>query len=403
MTSQPSIKRGETQASGFIIDPSGLIVTNRHAVADAADIMVMLDDGTKLAGRMLAAAPQSDIALLKVDADRPLPSVRFGDSNELRPGDTVYVVGNPFGFGSTVTSGIVSALDRDMPESGAGSFIQIDAALNHGSSGGPVLDLRGEVVAISTALYSPAPETGFVGIGYAIPVNDALFIINQLRTQGHVRLGWIGGHLQPVSADIAAAVGLATPTGSIVLDVGAGMPAAQAGLSAGDIILKIGNRTAPTPLIVNREIEQSPIGSTVALTIWRAGGLHVLPATVGESPADTDGPQTGAAAVQQQVRAVDDHLGLLVGPITEEISHRLGLTAVPSAGLPISRVMANSVAAEHGVVPGTLILNIDRQPVTSSADVTHLIDAARRSGRGFILLLVEDQSGLHWVALPLSA
>jgi len=403
MTSQPAVKEEKTQASGFIIDPSGLIVTNRHAVSDAADIMVTLNDGTQLRGTVLAAATQSDIALLKVDAERPLPAVRFGDSDELRPGDPVYVIGNPFGFGSTVTSGIVSALDRQMPESGAGSFIQIDAALNRGNSGGPVFNPRGEVVAISTALYSPAPETGFVGIGYAIPADDARFIINQLRTQGHARLGWIGGHVQPVTADIAAAVGLATPTGSIVLDVGDGTPAAHAGLSTGDIILKVGDRVAPKPLILNREIEQSPIGSTASLTIWRAGAQQVLPVTIGESPADTTGPKAGAGAVQQEVRVVRDDLGLVVGPITEEIARRLGLAAVPRVGVAVSQVVANSVAADHGLMPGTLILNIDRQPVTSSTDMQQRIDAARRNRQGFILLLVQGQSGLHWVSLPLAA
>lgn len=403
MTSQPSITRERTQASGFIIDSSGLIVTNRHAVADAADIMVILDDGTHLRGTVLAAATQSDIALLKVNADRPLPTVRFGDSDELRPGDPVYVIGNPFGFGSTVTSGIVSALDRETPESGAGSFIQIDAALNRGNSGGPVFNRHGEVVAISTALYSPAPETGFVGIGYAIPSDDARFIINQLRTEGRARLGWIGGDVQPVTADIATAVGLATPTGSIVLDPGDGTPAAHAGLGSGDIILKVGDRAAPKSLILNREIEQSSIGSRVTLTIWRAGALQVLPVVIGESPADTTGPKAGAGAAQQEVRVTRDDLGLVVGPITEEISHKLGLAAVPSAGVAVSRVVARSVADDHGIAPGTLILNIDRQPVKSSADVQQRIDTARRDRRTFILLLVQDRSGLHWVSLPLSA
>lgn len=403
MTSQPSVTQERTQASGFIIDPSGIIVTNRHAVSDAGDIMVILDDGTHLRGTVLAAAPQSDIALLKVNADRPLQSVRFGDSDKLRPGDPVYVIGNPFGFGSTVTSGIVSALDRETPESGAGSFIQIDAALNRGNSGGPVFNPRGEVVAISTALYSPAPETGFVGIGYAIPVNDARFIIDQLRTGGRARLGWIGSHVQPVSADIAAAVSLGAPTGSIVLHVGDGTPAAHAGLTAGDIILKVGDSDAPKPLILNREIEQSPIGSTVALTIWRAGASQVLPVIISESPADTTGPKADAGTVRQEVRVARDDLGLIVGPVTEEISHTLGLAAVPGVGVAVSRVVANSVAADHGIAPGTLILNIDRQPVTSSADVQQRIDTARSNRRAFVLLLVQDRSGLHWVSLPLSA
>jgi serine protease Do len=177
MSSQPSIKEEKTQASGFIIDPSGLIVTNRHAVSDAGDITVILDDGTHLQGRVVAVATQSDIALLQVDAGRPLPSVEFGDSDKLRPGDAVYVIGNPFGLGSTVTSGIVSALDSDTLESEASSFIQIDAAINRGNSGGPVFNVRGEVIAVGTALYSTSPDSCFVGIGYAIPGNDVRFTV----------------------------------------------------------------------------------------------------------------------------------------------------------------------------------------------------------------------------------
>jgi serine protease Do len=398
---QPLITREKTQASGFIIDPSGIIVTNRHAVSGAADIIVTLDDGTRLSGTALAEAPQSDIALLKVDAARQLPSAGFGNSDELLPGDPVYVIGNPFGFGSTVTSGIVSALDRDTPESGAGSFIQIDAALNRGNSGGPVFDLHGKVVGISTALYSPAPETGFVGIGYAIPINDARFIIDQLRTKGQAKLGWIGIHVQPVSADIAAAVGLVTPTGSIVLDVGNGTPAAHAGLSPGDIILKVDNKDAPKPLVLNRDIDESRIGSAVNLLVWRGGATQVLPVTLAESPADTEGAKSSEAEVQQEQRIVHDDLGLVVGPVTEEIRHTLGLAGTPDIGVAIRRVVAHSVAADRALAPGSLILNIDRQQVTSSSDLQRGIEAARRDRRGFILLLLRDQSGLHWVSLPL--
>lgn len=402
MSSQPSIKEEKTQASGFIIDPSGLIVTNRHAVSDAGDITVILDDGTHLQGRVVAAATQSDIALLQVDAGRSLPSAEFGDSDKLRPGDSVYVIGNTFGLGSTVTSGIVSALDRNTLESEASSFIQIDAAINRGNSGGPVFNARGEVIAVGTALYSTSPDLGFVGIGYAIPGNDVRFTVDRLRANGEVRLGWIGVHVQPVSADIAAAVGLASPSGSIVIDVGENTPAAHAGLSIGDIILKVGARAAPEPRVLNREIAESSIGSRVALTIWSAGGLQVLPVTIGKSPANSTGAKTSKAEARQKGRVARDDLGLVMGPITEDIRRRLGLVVVPPTGVAIREVVPNSLAADHGLVSGTLILNIDRQLVASPSDVQQRIDAARRDRRSFILLLLEGKSGLHWVSLPLS-
>ncbi len=395
MISQPSIKEDKAQASGFIIDSSGLIVTNRHAVGDAAEITVTLNDGTRLRGTVLTAVTQSDIALLKVNAERPLPSVKFGDSDKLCPGDPGYVIGNPFGFDSTITSGIVSALDRDMPESETGSFIQTDAALNRGNSGGPIFNQHGEVIAISTALYSAAPDTGFVGIGYAIPANDARFIINRLRANGQVKLGWIGAQVQAVTTDIAAAVGLATPAGSIVLDVGSDSPATHAGLSPGDIILKIDDRSVLNPRILNREIAESRIVSTVALRVWRDRALQVLPVTIGESPADLTGAKTATGEVRQQPRVARDDLGLVVGPITEEIMQELGLAPGPSAGVAVRRVVANSVADDHGIARGSLILNIDRQPVTSSSDLQQRIDAARSERRGFLLLLLRNRSGLH--------
>lgn len=402
MASQPMLKKETTQASGFIIDPSGLIVTNRHAVADAADVTVILEDGTQLRGIVLAVAEPSDIALLKVNPDHPLPTVTFGDSDKLHPGDPVYVIGNPFGLGSTVTSGIISALERDTPQSGAGSFIQIDAPINRGNSGGPVVDVKGDVVAVSTALFSPGPQSGFVGIGYAIPANDARFIIDRLRTDGHVSLGWIGAHVQAVTADIASVVGFASPNGSIVLDVGKDTPAARAGIEAGDIILKVGDEAAPSPRILNRQIGEIRIGSTIHLTLWRAGAPQVLPVVIGETPARQSGANSASSATRPHAQVARDDLGLVVGPITDDVIRKLDLAAAPRTGVAITGVLPASVAADHAMKPGMVILNIDRLPVTSVSDVRRQLDAARTSGRRSVLLLLEDQHGLRWVALPLS-
>jgi len=401
MASQPTLKQETTQASGFIIDPSGLIVTNRHAIDEAADIAVILQDGTRLRGKVIAEAEQIDIALLKVNADRPLPTATFGDSDMLRPGDAVYVIGNPFGLGSTVTSGIVSALERNTPESGAGSFIQIDAPINRGNSGGPVVDTKGEVVAISTALFSPGPQAGFVGIGYAIPANDARFVIDRLRTEGHLSLGWIGAHMQAVTADIAAAVGLPAPVGSIVLDVDKDAPAARAGIEPGDIILKVGDEAAPSPRILNRQVGESPVGSTIRLTLRRSGALHMLAVTVGKAPSSQPSAGAAAAVPPRRAPATRDTLGLGVGAITDDVARKLDLTTAQRTGVAVTGVLPDSVAADRAVEPGTLILNVDQLPVTSGSDVRKQLDAARAAGRRFVLLLLKDQHGLRWVALPL--
>ena len=402
ITNQPSIAEKRTQASGFVIDPSGIIVTNRHAVADAADITVILNDTTQLRATLLATAEQSDIALLAVRADRPLMPVTFGDSDKVHPGDSVFMIGNPFGLASTVTAGIISALGRSTTESESNSFIQIDAALNRGNSGGPVFNARGEVIAVGTALFSAGSDTGSVGLGYAIPINDVRFTIDRLRSNGHVRLGTIGVRVQPVTADIAAAVGLAVPSGSIVLAVGDDSEAARAGLSVGDVIIRVGDELSAEPRILNRQIAESRVGSTVVLTVWRAGAALIMPVVIGELPPDPAAANT-ATRQDRPAREVRSDLGLVVGPITDNIRHKLHLGAQPRIGIAVRDVVANSVAADHGIMPGSLILNVDRLPVTSLYDVQQRMDAARLERRAFVLLLIEDQQGLRWVSLPLSS
>lgn len=401
MASRPSVKQEKAEAAGFIIDPSGLIVTNRHAVADAADIFVTLYDGTRLRGTVVAAATQSDIALLQVHADRPLAAARFGDSDKIRPGDRVFLIGNPFGLASTVTSGIVSAVDRNTTQSESTSFMQIDASLNKGNSGGPVFNAKGEVVAVGTALLSASGDSGSIGLGYAIPANDVRFVVDRLRADGHVNQGWIGAYVQPVNTDIAAAVGLAKPVGSIVVAIHNDTPAAHAGLGVGDIILKVGDKAADGPRLLNRDIAESRVGSTIGLGVWRDGALQVVPVVVGRPPADQGVTQPAIQPAPPQQPVLRDDLGLIVGPITDEIWRKLGLASAPRAGVAVNEVVANSVAAERGIVPGSLILNVDRRPVTSSSGLQQRIDAARNDRRSFVLVLIQDQQGLRWVPLPL--
>ncbi len=257
MAGQAATSEQRTQSSGFFIDPSGIIVTNRHVVQDASEIIVTLHDTTKLKASVLATAAQSDLALLRVSAGKAVSTVSFGDSNRMRPGEPVFIIGNPLGLGSTVTAGIISALDRNTAESQFGSFFQIDAALNRGNSGGPVFNEDGKVIGVSTALVTSGNEGGSVGLGLAIPADDVQFVVSRLLGSGRLQLGWIGAHVQRVTADIATAVGLPAATGSIVTDVEDDSPAAHGGLTDGDIVLKVSGESVTGPQSLNRKIASS--------------------------------------------------------------------------------------------------------------------------------------------------
>jgi serine protease Do len=408
MASQPTVTRHVAQASGFFIAPSGIIVTNRHAIAGASEIFVTLHDTTRLNACVVAIATQSDIAVLKVNAGERVATVKFGDSDALRPGDPVFVVGNPLGHGNTVTAGIVSALGRNSTESEFGSFFQIDAPLNQGNSGGPVFNADGELVGVATALFTAGGGGGSVGLGLAIPGNDARFIVDRLLRQGQVQLGWIGAHVQPVTAEVAAAVRLAAPTGSIITDLDNDSPASRAGLGAGDVILKVGDDAAPDPRTLNQRIASSTIGGMIRLVTWRDGAERVVPVVVGESPADktaSAGKDAGSSAALpgcEPVHIARSDLGLVLGPITEDARGMLGLDA-HATGVLVTGVAANSTAAEHGIDEGSVIVNVQLHPVASPGEVQAAIDAARADKRGFIMMLVRSPLGLHWMALPLDA
>jgi serine protease Do len=402
MASQPTVVRKIAHSSGFFIASSGIIVTNRHAVAGVSEIVVTLHDTTKLNACVVATASQSDIAVLKVNPSRRVATVKFGNSDRMRPGDPVFVIGNPLGHGSTVTAGIVSALDRNSVESEFGSFFQIDASLNQGNSGGPVFNAAGEVVGVATALFTSGGDGGSVGLGLAIPANDALLIVDRLLEHGQVQLGWIGAQIQPVTADLAAAVGLLAATGSIITEVDADSPAARAGLAAGDVILKVGDADAIDPRVLNQKIAASTIGGTVRLLVSRDGVPHAVAVVVGESPVDKTASKSGPSVVCDAVHIARRDLGLLLGPITADARGSLGL-APGDDGVLVTDVAANSVAADHGIGAGSVIMNVQRQPVTSPAQVQADIDAARAEHRDFVMLLVRNAQGLRWMALPLDS
>ena len=400
MASQPTVERKVAHSSGFFIASSGIIVTNRHAIAGGNEIVVTLHDTTKLTACVLATAVQSDIAVLKVNPTGRVATVKFGDSDRLRPGDPVFVIGNPLGHGSTVTAGIVSALDRNNQDSGFGSFFQVDASLNQGNSGGPVFNAAGEVVGVATALFTSGTDGGSVGLGLAIPANDAQFIVDRLLEHGTVQLGSIGAHLQPVTTDLAKAVKLPTTSGSIVTEVDADSPAARAGMAAGDIVLKVGDTDEIDPQSLNLKIAASTIGGTISLVVWRDGAQHIVPVVVAEVPADKAAVKSTPSVGCEAVHIVRPDLGLSMGPITAEARGMLGL-APHDTGVLVTDVAANSVAADHGIDAGSLIVNVQREPVSSPTEVLAAIDAARAEKRSFVMLLVRSPLGLRWMALPL--
>jgi serine protease Do len=268
--------------SGFIIDPSGYIVTDDHVVENAETVTVVVQDATEYSARIVGRDPLTDIALLKIDGARPLPNLRWGDSDAARVGDWVLAIGSPFGLDNTVSSGILSGRGRDLHAGPYDDFLQIDAAMNRGNSGGPTFDLKGNVIGINTAIYSP--NGGSVGIGFAIPANRARPVVEQLKERGKVARGWLGVQIQPVTAEIARNVGLANPVGALVAKVGAGSPAAAAGFAQGDVILSINGqeirRMHDLPLV----IAQMMIGRMAAVTVWRRNAALELRPIIGEMP-----------------------------------------------------------------------------------------------------------------------
>jgi serine protease Do len=394
----PQTRRAESFGSGFVIDPSGYIATNRHVIEDATDITVTLHDGTALPAKLIGAGNHIDLALLKVEAHKPLPAARWGDSKHVHIGDQVLVIGNPLGVGETVSSGIVSALNRDIMMGPYDDFIQTDAAINHGNSGGPLFDMRGEVIGVNTALFTPNPQGGSVGLGFAIPSNDAQYVLDQLRRFGHTRPGWLGVETQEVTPDIADAIGLDPPHGTIIASPYKDGPAARAGLRDGDVILKFGRETPKDMRALARMVEQAT-GETVPLTIWRDGKDQVVPVTITEwtEPPAPDAAKPTPAAVTSQ----PPDLGLHTSTLTDDARAKHDLTAAQK-GVLLTEIAPNTPASDQGLAAGDIILRVHGAAVTSPQDVQKQIDDARKEGHRHVLLLVSGRDGLHWVALPLS-
>jgi serine protease Do len=401
--SAPVTQRGGSLGSGFLISADGYVVTNNHVISPARtgatveSITVILADRREYEAKLIGRDQQSDLALLKINASN-LPYVNFGDSTRTRVGDWVVAIGNPFGLGGTVTAGIVSALHRNIGSGAYDRYIQTDASINMGNSGGPMFDLNGNVIGINTALYSPTG--GNIGIGFAIPAEQARPVIEALRRGARVSRGYIGVSLQDIDDDIAASMGVPKNRGELIRSVTAGGPAARAGIQQGDVVISVAGQPVTPDQSLAYLVSQQAVGARVPLEVIRGGQRTNVTVTVGERPTEeelarlngieTDTPVTSPAEGQQSTgqRTTRESLGLTVQSLTPEIARTLRLNDVNLKGVVVSAVDPNSDAASKGFTAGDIILSINQRVTTTPEQAAAAVAAARAAGRSSVLVLV---------------
>ncbi|RWG63235.1 MAG: DegQ family serine endoprotease [Mesorhizobium sp.] len=390
--------RQEALGSGFIVGSDGTIVTNNHVIDGATSIKVTLDDGTELPAKLVGHDAKNDLAVLKV---KPLPTVKWGDSDKLMTGDQVLAIGNPFGIGTTVTAGIVSARGRDLHSGPFDDFIQIDAPINHGNSGGPLVDVKGDVVGINTAIYSP--NGGSVGVGFAIPSDQAQKVVDKLMKGGDIEYGYLGVQIQPVTQDVASAIGLDHPGGALVAAVTDGSPAAKAGIETGDVITGFAGQEIKDPKDLSRAVADVSPGSKETLSVWRNGKAMQISADVGRNAEDqktASNDEGGKPSAEQGLRVPS--LGLGLTDLTPDIREQLNL-ADNQRGAVVERVNPDKAASAAGIEPGDVIVAVDRTPVKNARQANQAIAEAGKSGRKSVLLLVDRGDAQIFVAVPFAA
>jgi serine protease Do len=390
--------------SGFVIDPAGYIVTNNHVIADAEEVTVQFDgdDHLQLKAKVVGRDNKTDIALLKVDAGKPLPYVKFGDSDKARVGDWVVAIGNPFGLGGTVTAGILSARARQLNSGPYDDFLQTDASINKGNSGGPMFNMDGEVIGINAAIYSPTG--GSVGIGFAIPASLAKPVVEQLKKFGKTKRGWLGVKIQTVTDEIAESMNLSKASGALVASVTAGGPAEKAGIAAGDVILKFDGRDIEDMQHLPRIVAETEIGKTVPVVVWRKGHMLTIDAKVGELQETETAAATSESGSEKAPTATDerkvDSLGVAIAPLSADLRDQFELGAEVK-GVVITGVSDNGNGAGKGLKPGDVIVELGQEQVTSTSQVVRMIDQAKKAGRKSVLLLVQRAGDLRFVAVPI--
>ncbi|MFN3321027.1 MAG: Do family serine endopeptidase [Allorhizobium sp.] len=387
----PGRLRPTAQGSGFFISEDGYIVTNNHVINDGSAFTIVMNDGKEYDAKLVGKDSRTDLALLKVDSpNTKFTYVKFADDEKVRVGDWVVAVGNPFGLGGTVTAGIISARGRNIGSGPYDDYLQIDAAVNRGNSGGPGFNLNGEVVGINTAIFSPSG--GNVGIAFAIPASVATDVIAKLKETGTVSRGWLGVQIQPVTQDIADSLGLSEASGALVVAPQAGSPGEEAGIKQGDVVTAVNGDPVRDPRDLARRIAAFAPNTTVDVALWRDGKATEVKVKLGELPADQ------AASAETENNAAP-------APEAEQELSSLGLSVRPAEGgkgLAIVDVDPDSDAADKGLKAGETITSVNNQQVSSAADVQKVLERAKQDGRTRALFQVESESGSRFVALPIN-
>jgi len=395
-------RKATSLGSGFVIDgKKGIVVTNNHVIQDADEITVILHDNTRLKAELVGRDPKTDLAVLKVKPKNGLPDVKFGDSDVARVGDWILAIGNPFGLGGTVTAGIISARGRNINAGPYDDFIQTDASINRGNSGGPMFNLKGDVIGINTAIFSPSG--GSVGIGFAIPSAVAKPVIAQLIKYGQVRRGWLGVHIQAVTDEIAETLGLEEASGALVANVVKGGPAEKAKIKTGDVILDFDGKKVEEMRNLPRIVAETDIDKPVKVTVWRNKKKVTLKAEVGElkdkeAKVASRGAKKGSGG-DTGVKVED--LGVTLSAVTAKLRSRYKLDK-DAKGVVVTKVDRDSVAEDKGVRPGDVIVEISQQEVSAPAEVAAKVREAVDAGRNSVLLLLEGQGGLRFIVVQIA-
>ena len=392
---QQQERRSEGQGSGFVIDASGYIVTNNHVAGGADEITVTMQDGHKYEAKLVGNDPRTDLALIKIDAAN-LPYVAFGDSDKARVGDWVVAIGNPFGLGGTATAGIISARGRDirLDEYNDNDYLQLDAPINFGNSGGPVFNVAGQVVGVNTAIFSP--NGGNVGIGFAIPANQAKEIITDLRETGSVERGWLGVQIQDIDEDLAKSLHMNGTDGALVVEVVGDSPAARGGLQAGDVVTRFNDHAIDKSRTLSKTVAGTTPNTGAKVTVWRDGKSHNLTVEVGEAQNEAVAAAgQGGGATQGQA-----HLGLQLRPLGEGERGMLGLPSDVN-GAVVANVEPGSPADEKGIRPGDVITRVNQKPIGSVGDAVAALNSAR-DAKETALVLVRRGDAQRFVALSFS-
>ncbi len=395
---QQRSRRVTSLGSGFIIDAEGIIVTNNHVIAQADEITVNLSDGSQLPAELVGRDPKTDLAVLKVESDKPLPFVSFGRSDKIRVGDWVLAIGNPFGLGGSVSAGIISAENRNINSGPYDSFLQTDAAINRGNSGGPLFNLDGEVVGVNTAIISPSG--GSIGIGFAIPSNITENVVTQLREFGETRRGWLGVRIQSVTDELAESFGLDKARGALVAEVTDGGPAEQAGIRVGDVILSFNDTDVPEMRDLPRIVAETQVGKKVQVVVWRDGRKKDFDVTLGRLEDFERAEGVAAAQPDKQGSEIAD-LGLTLIPLNDIVREQFGIPENVE-GVAVIDVESASAAAEKGIRPGDVIVEVAQQEVSSPADVSKKVAEIRKSDKKSVLLLLNRGGDLRFVAVRLA-